>query len=124
MEVFRRLPPHESRQACALSIGNFDGVHLGHQAILAKLKAQAVARRLLSAVLTFEPHPREYFASLRPGLFAPARVYGERDKVDAMAQCGIDRVCIAHFNEALASQSADQFVEQVLIEVNPKRGYY
>jgi riboflavin kinase / FMN adenylyltransferase len=116
MEVFRLIPPVESRRPCALSIGNFDGVHLGHQAMLGKLKASAQARDLLSSVLTFEPHPREYFAGLRPELEAPARIYGERDKIEAIADAGIDRVCVAHFNESLASLAPERFVEDVLID--------
>lgn len=116
MEVFRRIPPHESRRDCALSIGNFDGVHLGHQAMLKRLKANALARALPACVLTFEPHPREYFATLRPEMKAPARIYGERDKIDAMAAYGVDRVCIAHFNESMAAQAPERFIEEVLIE--------
>jgi riboflavin kinase / FMN adenylyltransferase len=116
MEVFRRIPPLESRRPCALSIGNFDGVHLGHQAILKRLTSSAQARALSSCVLTFEPHPREYFAALRPEITAPARIYGERDKIDAMASYGVDRVCIAHFNEAMASQAPERFIEEVLLE--------
>lgn len=116
MEVFRRVPPSPSRQPCALAIGNFDGVHLGHQAMLRQLRASAQAQGLNTCVLTFEPHPREYFAAINPAMQAPARIYGERDKIDAMAECGIDQVCIAHFNETLASQSPEAFVEQTLID--------
>jgi riboflavin kinase / FMN adenylyltransferase len=116
MEVFRRIPPQESRRSCALSIGNFDGVHLGHQAMLKRLKIGAQARGLPCCVLTFEPHPREFFATLRPEMQAPARIYGERDKIDAMAAYGVDRVCIAHFNESMAAQTPERFIEEVLIE--------
>jgi riboflavin kinase / FMN adenylyltransferase len=116
MEVFRRIPPQESRRQCALSIGNFDGVHLGHQAMLRRLKASAQARGLPTCVLTFEPHPREFFATLRPEVKAPARIYGERDKIDAMAGLGVDRVCIAHFNETMAAQAPERFIEEVLID--------
>ncbi len=116
MEVFRRIPPQESRRSCALSIGNFDGVHLGHQAMLKRLKIGAQARGLPCCVLTFEPHPREFFATLRPEMQAPARIYGERDKIDAMAAYGVDRVCIAHFNESMAAQAPERFIEEVLIE--------
>src|SRR6476646_4883563 len=62
MKVFRGLPNAASRAACALAIGNFDGVHRGHQALLAQLRAAATARGVDAAVMTFEPHPREYFA--------------------------------------------------------------
>ena len=63
MDVFRRLPPADQRHPCALTIGNFDGVHLGHQAVLAELRAQADRRGLPTCVLTFEPHPRDSFAN-------------------------------------------------------------
>ena len=81
MEVFRRLPPPDQRRACALTIGNFDGVHRGHQAVIETLTARARARGLATCVLTFEPHPREYFAK-RSGdpSRAPAHIQTTRDK--------------------------------------------
>ena len=77
MEVFRSLPPLARRRPCALTIGNFDGMHRGHQAIIERLREEARARALPVCVLTFEPHPREYFASIaaaagRPDISAPA----------------------------------------------------
>ncbi len=116
MQVFRRLPPIEQRLPCALTIGNFDGVHRGHQAVLARLADEARARGLPSCVLTFEPHPREYFAALagRPET-APARILTERDKQQALAACRVDRTCIAHFNASLASLDPEAFVRDVLV---------
>ncbi|RPH63853.1 MAG: bifunctional riboflavin kinase/FAD synthetase, partial [Burkholderiales bacterium] len=64
MEVFRRLPPPDRRDPCALTIGNFDGVHSGHRAVLGQLRRRADELGLPTCVLTFEPHPREYFAAL------------------------------------------------------------
>jgi len=116
MQVFRRLPPLGQRQACALTIGNFDGVHRGHQALLAELGQAARRLGVPSCVLTFEPHPREFFAARRPGVEAPNRISTLRDKLAALAACGVDRTCVAHFNERLASLSAEDFVEQVLID--------
>ncbi len=115
MQVFRRLPPIADRTDCALTIGNFDGVHLGHQALLARLRADARARGLPVCVLTFEPHPREYFASLGRGS-APPRISTQRDKLQALAEGGVDRVCVAHFNASLAALDADAFIEQVLVD--------
>ncbi len=115
MQAFRRLPPLTSRRPCALTIGNFDGVHRGHQAILSRLVAEAATRGLPTCVLTFEPHPREYFASQGKGK-APARIQTLRDKLQALAGCGIDRVNIAHFNAGFAALSAEQFVDEVLID--------
>ncbi len=120
MEVFRTLPPPADRRPCALTIGNFDGVHLGHQAILARLGELSAAQGLARCVLTFEPHPREFFASRQGDRAAaaravPPRVQPERDKLEALAAHGVDRVCIANFNESLASTSADDFIEQIIL---------
>lgn len=117
MKVFRRLPPADERRPCALTIGNFDGVHLGHQAVLARLVENARRRDIPACVLTFEPHPREYFAALHAGSPRPGpRILTERDKLDALADCGIDRVCIAHFNASLAGMPAQGFIDEVLLE--------
>ena len=116
MQVFRRLPPVAQRSACALTVGNFDGVHRGHQALLARLEEAAHQFDLPACVLTFEPHPREFFAMRRPGMPAPTRIATLRDKLESLAEAGIDRVCVAHFNEHFAALSAEQFVEQVLVE--------
>ncbi len=117
MEVFRLLPPPDQRRPCALTIGNFDGVHRGHQAVLAALRQRADALGVPACVLTFEPHPREYFAALAgTPENAPARILTERDKLDALAEQGIDRVCIAHFNASLASLPAETFIDEILVE--------
>ena len=115
MEVFRRLPPPADRRPCALTIGNFDGVHRGHQVMLAALRARADELGLPACVLTFEPHPREFFAVQR-ALPAPARILTERDKLDALARSRIDRVCIAHFNESLATLSAERFISEMIVD--------
>jgi len=115
MEVFRRLPPQDRRVDCALTIGNFDGVHRGHQAVLAQLRARAQARGLATCVLTFEPHPREYFARAQtPQATAPARIQTTRDKLIALAEHGVDRVCIAPFDARLAGLEAERFFEEVI----------
>jgi riboflavin kinase/FMN adenylyltransferase len=115
MDIFRRLPPADQRAECALTIGNYDGVHRGHQAVLARLVGQARSRGLASCVLTFEPHPREFFAA-RHGGEPPARILTERDKLEALAGCGIDRVCIARFDESLAGLSPQAFIDEVIVE--------
>ncbi len=77
MKVYRGAPRAADRAPCALTVGNFDGVHRGHQALLTRVVAAARARALTPAVMTFEPHPREFFAPER----APARVSNLRDKL-------------------------------------------
>ncbi len=114
MQVFRRAPPMALRRPSAVTIGNFDGVHRGHQALLTQLANEAARRSLPSCVLTFEPHPREYFAQMGRGS-APARVCSLRDKLDALAEHRVQRVNIAHFNSQLASMSAERFIDEVLL---------
>lgn len=115
--MFRRLPPLPARQPCALTIGNFDGVHRGHQSLIDRLVDQARAADLPATVLTFEPHPREYFAARSPAAMpAPRRVATLRDKLEALAGLGVDRVCVAHFNAALAAMPAEAFVNDILVD--------
>jgi len=111
MQVFRGMPRTSERIAGALTIGNFDGVHRGHQALLARVVAAARARGIAAAVMTFEPHPRELFTP--DG--APMRISGLRDKLEALAECGVDRVIVQHFNRAFASLTAEAFID-LLIE--------
>ena len=94
----------------ALTIGNFDGVHCGHQAMLARTVSQARALRLASCVLTFEPHPREFFTPAA----APARLTRLRDKLELMAAAGVNRVHVARFDAGLAALAAEQFVEHIV----------
>lgn len=111
MQVYRGIPRPSDRVPCALTIGNFDGVHRGHQALLARVVAAALGRGLVSAVMTFEPHPREFFTPDR----APARISNLRDKLGALEAAGIERVYIQHFNRRFALVTAPEFVERVLV---------
>ncbi|MHB1690325.1 MAG: bifunctional riboflavin kinase/FAD synthetase [Thiomonas sp.] len=117
MQVFRGFHHAALATPSAVSIGNFDGVHRGHQAMLALLVSEARHRKLASCVLTFEPHPRDYFAAMQgmPDL-APARVAGLRDKLAELERCGIDRVVVLRFNQQLASLPAQDFIQQVLLD--------
>ena len=97
MQIFRGFHHAALAPACALTIGNFDGVHRGHQAMLALLNNEAAHRGVESCVLTFEPHPRDYFAkSLQQAGYAPARVGTLRDKLEGLAQCGVDQTIVLH----------------------------
>jgi riboflavin kinase/FMN adenylyltransferase len=96
---------------CALTIGNFDGVHRGHLALIGRVTAKARELRIGSCVLTFEPHPREFFA----GSAAPARLTRLRDKLALMRAAGVGRVHVARFDAAFAALSARRFIEEVLI---------
>ncbi|MBQ5965861.1 bifunctional riboflavin kinase/FAD synthetase [Massilia sp. ZL223] len=117
MKVFRGLPNDRARAPCALTIGNFDGVHRGHQALLAHVRSASASLGLEAAVMTFEPHPREYFAQRSGDLSkAPARIANLRDKLDDLAKAGIDRVIVEHFNEHFAAQSPEDFIARVLVD--------
>jgi riboflavin kinase/FMN adenylyltransferase len=117
MKVFRGLPNDEARAPCALTIGNFDGVHRGHQALLAHVRNAAASLGLEAAVMTFEPHPREYFAQRANDLSkAPARIANLRDKLGDLGNACIDRVIVEHFGEHFASMSPVAFIERVLVE--------
>lgn len=113
MQAFLGNPARFDLPACALTIGNFDGVHLGHQRMLTRLKDEADARGLPTALLTFEPHPREFFARSTP----PARLSVLRDKLQCLQQGGLlDYVFIYRFNHAFSRMSAGQFIQQVLLD--------
>ncbi|KQQ33482.1 bifunctional riboflavin kinase/FMN adenylyltransferase [Duganella sp. Leaf126] len=117
MKVFRGLPNAASRAPCALTIGNFDGVHLGHQALLARVREAAGDLNLEAAVMTFEPHPREFFAQKSGDLSrAPARIANLRDKLQSLSDSGIDRVIVEHFSASFAALTPQQFTEQVLVD--------
>jgi riboflavin kinase/FMN adenylyltransferase len=119
MRIFRGLPRSAPAATAgrAITIGNFDGVHRGHQAMLALLTNEARHRGLPSCVLSFEPQPRDYFAALRgqPEL-APRRVATLRDKLSELERCGIDEVVVMRFDAAFAGQSPQAFIDDVLLQ--------
>ncbi|MDX5364278.1 MAG: bifunctional riboflavin kinase/FAD synthetase [Pseudazoarcus pumilus] len=110
MQVLRGIP-ERAAQPSVLTIGNFDGVHRGHQALLEMLVQKACACAAAATVLTFEPHPREYFSPQN----APARLASLRDKLLQLSQNGVDRVHVCRFNAAFAGLSAERFIEDVLV---------
>ena len=102
--------------ASAVTIGNFDGVHRGHQAMLALLINEARHRGVPSCVMSFEPHPRDHFARKagRPEA-APARVATLRDKLAELERCGIDHAVVVRFNDRFAAMPAQAFISDVLV---------
>ena len=116
MKIFRGFHHPDIAPACALTIGNFDGVHRGHQAMLALLRGEARQRNVPSCVLTFEPHPRDYFAAVtgKPEL-APARVGTLRDKLSELERSGVDQTVVLPFDARLASLSPQTFIDKVLV---------
>jgi riboflavin kinase/FMN adenylyltransferase len=97
---------------CVATIGNFDGVHLGHQAILQQLKKQGEEHQLPTVVMMFEPQPREFFAPDQ----APARLANTSEKLQDLASFGVDYVLCLPFNQKLRSMSADQFIQTILLD--------
>ncbi|NMM75482.1 riboflavin biosynthesis protein RibF [Acidovorax sp. SRB_14] len=117
MKIFRGFRHPAIAPACALTIGNFDGVHRGHQAMLALLHNEAQHRGVVSCVLTFEPHPRDYFAgALRKPELAPARIGTLRDKLTELARCGVQQTVVLPFDARLAAQSPQAFIDGVLLQ--------
>ncbi len=116
MRVFHGLRHPDLAPSCALTIGNFDGVHRGHQAMLALLVSEAAHRALPPTVMSFEPNPRDYFAALagKPEA-APARIATLRDKLGELERCGIAQVVVLRFDAAFAAQSPDAFIDKVLV---------
>jgi riboflavin kinase / FMN adenylyltransferase len=112
MELIRGLVNLKPRhRGCAATIGNYDGVHLGHQQVLNDLVSRAREHRLPATVVVFEPTPQEYFAAAEP----PARLMTFSEKWRALIECGIDRVVVLRFDRTLAGMTAETFIEQVLI---------
>lgn len=111
MRVFRDLPAAADTPV-ALTIGNFDGVHRGHQAMLARLAEAAEDLGLPAAVMTFDPHPREFFAPAS----APPRLSSLRSKLEAFAAHGVARSYVARFDATLARLSPEEFIAQVLVQ--------
>ncbi|RLA38496.1 MAG: bifunctional riboflavin kinase/FMN adenylyltransferase, partial [Gammaproteobacteria bacterium] len=101
----------EEHRGCVATIGSFDGVHLGHQAIVEQIKERARRYALPSVVVMFEPQPREYFSREQ----APARLMRLREKIDALLDAGVDRVVCLQFNRAMRSLTAQQFIDDLLI---------
>ncbi len=109
MQVFRHIPQSQ-QPAIALAIGNFDGMHLGHQALLKRLIKVANAKNLTPAVMTFEPHPREFFTPLN----APSRLCNLREKLEYFIEAGVQKTFVCAFNQRFSAISAQAFMDEIL----------
>ena len=109
MLIYRGTPA-QTLTPVALTIGNFDGVHIGHRAMLARLTQAARERGLSPCVMTFEPHPREFFTPAQ----APVRLSNLREKLEMFERFGVDRVFIVRFNKRFAQVSAEDFISRIL----------
>jgi riboflavin kinase/FMN adenylyltransferase len=111
MRVFLGVP-ERAVAPCVLTIGNFDGVHLGHRAMLERLRARGRELGLATAVLTFEPHPREVFTPDQ----APARLTSPREKLALLEACGVDQAYVMRFDRQRAGLSAEDFIQRMLVD--------
>lgn len=115
MEIIRSLHQIKAPQRNAvITIGNFDGVHLGHQALLKKLKSKAKELQKPTLVILFEPQPNEFFSKHNA-----ARLMRFREKVEALAELNIDYILCLKFDDKLAKQSAESFLEDLVNSINP-----
>ena len=113
MELIRGLHNlRKSHRGCVATIGNFDGVHIGHHAVLNQLKKKALELNLPTTVITFEPQPQEYFCPES----VPPRLTRLREKILAVRGHAIDRMLCVRFNRAFADLTADEFIQQVLVD--------
>ena len=110
MQLHRTIPA-QAINSRVLAIGNFDGLHLGHRALLERLTAHARRLGLPPAVMTFEPHPRELFTPDQ----APARLTSLREKLALLESCGVEEVYLLHFSRKLAGLTAEDFIANVLV---------
>ncbi len=115
MELIRGIHNIRSRHhGCVATIGNFDGVHLGHQAVIGQLSEKAAQLGLPSLIILFEPQPLEYFSSVS-GADTPTRLTRFREKLQALRRFAVDRVLCVRFNRRFASMSAEDFIERILV---------
>lgn len=113
MRVIRGIPHSNPFEAgCVATIGNFDGVHLGHQLIINNLSTQGQKHGLPTVVVLFEPHPLEYFKAAE----APSRLTRLREKIAHLKALPVDQVVLLRFNEHLANLEPDEFVRKYLVE--------
>jgi riboflavin kinase/FMN adenylyltransferase len=103
---------HPDHHGSAVTIGNFDGLHRGHQAVIQQLHHYAAAHGLMTTVMTFEPTPQEYFAPET----APPRLQRLRDKLALLESLGVDQTLCVRFNRALAELGAEEFVDRILVQ--------
>ena len=101
---------------CVVTIGNFDGVHLGHQALLTEVKKRAHDLKLESAVITFEPNPKDYFSQNKP----QTRISSLREKIELFNEIKIDRVHIIKFNQEFSKVTADEFISVLIKQLKVK----
>ena len=110
MKIIRNIPAHEFSRGCVMSIGNFDGIHLGHQSIVSRVIKKSRALGIPSVITTFEPHPHEFFTP-----DSADRIMGLREKCIALEEYPLDYLFVMRFDYRLANTSADEFIKTFLL---------
>ena len=112
MRLIRGISNWQDTRPSVITIGNFDGAHLGHQAMFASTRRIANERNALATAISFEPLPHEYFTADT----AAPRLQGLRDRMSSLSDAGMDRLLLLRFDSALAAMSAEDFIQQILID--------
>jgi|TARA_B110000037_G_scaffold221002_1_gene290481 riboflavin kinase / FMN adenylyltransferase len=116
MKIYRHLPKIGFHLPCVLTIGNYDGIHLGHQKIINELLIKSKKCKIESAIMIFEPHPREFFTPKD----APSRITSLREKIEYFQLQKIDRVYVVKFNKRFASMSGEKFISKLKEQILAK----
>lgn len=116
MQIFRHIPEINSHSPCALTIGNYDGIHLGHQKIINELLIKSRKNKIDSGIMIFEPHPREFFTPKK----APYRITSLREKIEFFQSKKIDRIYIVKFNDKFAKMSGEEFIIKLEKKISAK----
>ena len=106
MQIYRHIPNSRPHPPCVLTIGNYDGIHLGHQKIIKELLIKSEKAQIESSIMIFEPHPREFFTPKN----APTRITSLREKIEYFQSRNIDRIYVVKFNERFSHMSGDEFI--------------
>ena len=114
MRIYRHIPKLGSHSPCVLTIGNYDGMHLGHQKIINELLIESKKNQIDSAIMIFEPHPREFFTPKD----APYRVTSLREKIEFFQSKKIDRVYVIKFNDRFANISGEDFISKLKKQIS------
>lgn len=115
--IYRHLPRHDNQGASAVTIGNFDGVHRGHQTIIRQVVQEAAKRNIAPTIMTFQPHPRAFFAQRgQRAELIPTQISSLRDKAWALCRLEIQQLVLQRFNQQLADMPAEDFIEKLLVQ--------
>jgi len=114
MQIYRHIPKFGSHSPCVLTIGNYDGIHLGHQDLINQLLIKSKEKKIESAIMIFEPHPREFFTPKD----APSRITSLREKIEYFQTKKIDRIYVVKFDKKFAKMSGESFISKLKNQIS------